>query len=91
LSLVQCTLHDVPFMQLIVPHAPAVAHVMSQLKPAGHARLPLPVPVMAHSRVCRLHDGQIAGHTSASIGRASIGRIPTTQYPVSQMRPESQS
>jgi hypothetical protein len=76
----QWTLHEVAFWQLIAPHAPAVGQVMSQFQFAGHVRLPLPVPEMGHSRVCRLHVvAQIEGHTSASAGRASTGRLPTTQ------------
>jgi hypothetical protein len=73
-------LHDAPaFEQLIVPQAPFVGHEMSQLNPVGHVMLPLPVPVTGQSRVIRLHDGQIDGQVSASIGRASAGRVPTTQ------------
>jgi len=80
LSAVQWTLHDAAaFVQLIVPHAPFVGHEMSQLKPAGHVMLPLPVPVIGQSRVIRLQLGQIDGQVSASAGRASAGRVPVTQ------------
>jgi hypothetical protein len=73
-------LQDVPaFEQLIAPHAPLVGHEMSQFHPVGHVMLPLPVPVIGQSSVIRLHDGQIAGQVAASSGRASTGRVPTTQ------------
>jgi hypothetical protein len=80
LSALQWTLQPVPALpQLIVPHAPLVGHEMSQFHPVGHVMLPLPVPVIGQSRVIKLHDGQIEGHDAASSGRASIGRVPTTQ------------
>jgi hypothetical protein len=41
---------DVP-EQVTVPHAPPVAHVMSQFQPGGHVMLPLPVPVIVHDDV----------------------------------------
>jgi hypothetical protein len=79
LSAVQWIAHDALFVQVIVPHAPFVGQEMSHVKPVGHVMLPLPVPVIGHARVIRLHDGQIDGHVSASAGRASAGRLPTMQ------------
>jgi len=48
LSAVQPIVHDAELPQLIVPHAPGIAHVMSQFHPGGHVMLPLPAPVIVH-------------------------------------------
>jgi hypothetical protein len=46
MSAVQSTLHDAAFVQLIVPHAPVVGHVMLQFHAVGQVTFPLPVPVI---------------------------------------------
>jgi hypothetical protein len=80
LSEAQVTLHDAAPPQLMAPHAPDVPHVMSQFQPGGHCKLPLPVPEIGHWCVCKLQVvAQMSGHTSASIIRASAGRLPSTQ------------
>jgi hypothetical protein len=78
----QLTLQLWPVPQLIGPHALALGHVISQLKPAGHAIAPLPVPVMVHLLVAKSQPPlHVVGHTAASISmmRASMGRVPTMQ------------
>lgn len=81
LSAVQWMSHDCACVQLIVPHAPVEPQLMMQFQPGGHARLPLPVPVIVHVVVWKSHvPPQIAGHTAASRGGASSsGFLPITQ------------
>ena len=80
MSAVHSISHDAAFVQVIVPHAPIEPQMMLQFQPAGHVMLPLPVPVIVHSVVWKLHvPPQIVGHTAASSGRASAGRLPITQ------------
>ena len=48
---VQAILQVAASIPVIVPHAPAEAHVMSQFQPDGHVMLPLPMPVIVHVEV----------------------------------------
>lgn len=78
-ALAHRTLHDAALPQSSDPHAPGVGHVMSQFQPAGHVIEPLPVPVIVHVVVAMSQLLQIAGHTNASGGAASIGSVPMMQ------------
>jgi hypothetical protein len=83
LSAVQSISHDAALVQLIVPHAPGVGHMMLQFQPMGQVILPLPVPMIVHDIVAKLQlppqmSGQIAA--SSGLGGASTsGRSPITQ------------
>lgn len=77
---VQLMSHDAAFTQLIAPHEPGEAQLMMQFQPAGHAMLPVPLPLIVHSPFSKLHvPAQIAGHTAASIGIEPSGGVPSTQ------------
>jgi hypothetical protein len=77
---VQLMPHFCALEQLIVPHEPGAAHVMSQSQPAGQVMLPLPVPVIEQCIVWKSQvPPQIAGQTGGASGPASIGRVPTMQ------------
>jgi hypothetical protein len=78
----QRTLQLAPAPQLIAPQAPALGHEMSQFQPIGQATLPLPVPVIVQVVVAKSQPPlQLVGHTAASSSRASMGSVPTMQYP----------
>jgi hypothetical protein len=74
------TVHDSADVQLTLPHACCVPHVMPQCQPDGHEMLPLPVPVTLHVCVAKSHCGQMLGHTGGESMPASL-KVPTTQKP----------
>jgi len=56
------TVHDKADVQLTLPHAFCVPHVIPQCQPDGQEMLPLPVPVTLHVCVAKSQLGQMLGH-----------------------------